>query len=173
MEMSRAQLENWLSCVIWRTVTGDGELFDYHSSERSVMFRIGHYLAMGIEAHLGPEWHVDVEYNRQGDQGTPKKAWSLRRSEKDRARSVLPDLIVHRRGLRGRESNLLVVEAKKPDCPGTDADYDRKKLQAYLDEHGYQYAVFLNLGRTPTWEWLSDDQSVLTDVKRPDPFRPA
>lgn len=101
--------------------------------ERSCAFRIGHYLCNNLiqdEALAG--YHVDMEYNKKGDQ--PKIIKDRRR--KDRRRR--PDLIVHRRSVD--DDNLLVVEFKHG--LGHDTSNDKDKLKGFTCESGeYKYKL--------------------------------
>ena len=75
----------------------DHSLIRRKCCERSIVFRLGHYLVNSIEEY---NLDVDCEYNKRGDD--PK---SLTKSKYN-----YPDLIVHKR--ETNESNLLVVEVK-------------------------------------------------------------
>jgi len=115
----------------------DRYLLAVDANERSISHKIAE--------HLQPEfvdWSVDCEYNRDGHD--PKVLSSLPRGDgpEGTGSRVFPDIIVHRRGQRGAEGNLLVVEVKKSlDATGIEAD--RFKLECYLGDLGYQYAVLL------------------------------
>jgi hypothetical protein len=55
------------------------------------------------------------------------------------ARTVFPDIIVHRRG-SGR--NYLVIEVKKSTNPDS-RETDFEKLQGYKAQLGYRFALYL------------------------------
>lgn len=55
------------------------------------------------------------------------------------ARTVFPDIVVHR---RATSDNLLVVEVKKTTSH-ISSERDIQKLQAFREQLGYQYALFL------------------------------
>jgi hypothetical protein len=100
-----------------------------------------------------PDWNVDCEYNRDGD--IPKRLLNLFQDDRvrpsdDNAATVFPDIIVHHRGQRGEQANLLVLEAKKS---GASDELDKFKLEEFMNDHQYNYchAVLLRFvtGRSP------------------------
>ncbi|MEX0781879.1 MAG: hypothetical protein WD557_04455 [Dehalococcoidia bacterium] len=137
--------------------------WDEFCARDAVLLRVGanersttHRLAMYLEPHF-PGWHVDCEYNRLD--ANPKE---LPRCPKDPvpptdldARTVYPDIIVHK---RRTQENLLVIEVKK--ATGGDEDADHCKLRHFTDPTGaYRYAWGLHLilpkkpdgTLSPTW----------------------
>ncbi|AOE85925.1 hypothetical protein [Pseudomonas sp. TCU-HL1] len=116
----------------------DRHLLEVDANERSITFRFAFYL----QAHL-PEWTVDCEYNRDGVE--PKRLEYLGLypdSEDDDAKTVYPDVIVHR---RGSLENYLVIEFKK-STSRVDPAIDLAKLQGYKDQLGYEHALFVIVG---------------------------
>ncbi len=102
---------------------------------------VSHRLAIHIQAEF-QNWDVDCEYNRHD--GRPKE---LRIPQDEPvgwddtdARTVFPDIIVHRRGPRG--PNVLVVELKKA---GSAITYDLEKLDAYKRDLNYISAALVRL----------------------------
>lgn len=115
----------------------DGQLLMNDANERS----ISHRLAIYIETHF-PSWNVDCEYNRSHDDPKRLNIPSRDTSSDDlHARTVYPDIIVHR---RNTDDNLLVVEIKKTTSIEDDG-YDLGKLRAFKSELGYEFAVFIKL----------------------------
>lgn len=110
----------------------DSLLLGRNGSEWSIAHRLAVYLEMRL-----PGWHIDCEYNRQGESSDPKK----------RATGGLsrPDIIVHRRGRPELQSNLLVIEIKK----GERASDDCRKLKEFTSkpelERGFQYQYGLSI----------------------------
>lgn len=137
-----------------RVVDNDKWVLDHGPSERVV----AHRLAVYIEQEF-PEWSTDCEYNRQGEAGDRKKvSLNIYRLPK----AVDPDIIVHVRGPQG--PNLLVIEVKPKSADDTDKEYDRQKLQAYLEKpHAYAFAVFLTFG--------AKDQAGTYEIERIAPTR--
>ncbi|WP_085866193.1 hypothetical protein, partial [Klebsiella pneumoniae] len=72
----------------------DHDLLSIDANERSITFRFAMYLQLSF-----PGWNVDCEYNRDGVE--PKRLRHLELypdSEDVEAKTVFPDVIVHRRG---------------------------------------------------------------------------
>lgn len=115
----------------------DSELLYIDANERS----ISHRLAIYIEPYF-KGWNVDCEFNRNHDD--PKRLDIQRRdvsSDDIQATTVFPDIIVHR---RGTDQNLVVIEMKKTTSIEDDS-YDLGKLEAFKNQLGYHYAVFIKL----------------------------
>lgn len=137
----------------------DNHLFEVDANERSFTARLAIYLQ---EQFVG--WDVDCEYNRMGIENTSKRLCGLTTNtsvppDDEHARTVFPDVIVHKRGTTG--PNLLVLEAKK--TTGGSSDFDKLKLQEFQSQLRYLHAVRLLLvigegGQEPryrlTWECL-------------------
>ncbi len=116
----------------------DHDLLGIDANERSITFRF----AMHLQQHL-PDWTVDCEYNRDGIE--PKRLGHLELypdSEDDEAKTVFPDVIVHRRGTR---NNHLVLEFKK-STSRIDRQIDLRKLRGYKQQLGYEHALFVEVG---------------------------
>lgn len=116
----------------------DHDLLDIDANERSITFRFAMYLQP-----LFPDWTVDCEFNRDGVE--PKRLGHLELypdSEDEQARTVFPDVIVHR---RGTEKNYLVIEFKK-STSNVDRQIDLRKLRGYKQQLGYTYALFVEVG---------------------------
>jgi predicted PhzF superfamily epimerase YddE/YHI9 len=91
---------------------------------------ISHKLAEYLQQEF-PDWHVDVEYNRDKEQ--------LKRLEGELFR---PDIIVH---IRDTNNNLLAVEVKKSNNLETlHVDKDRlKKLTSSKGKYEYKYGLLV------------------------------
>jgi hypothetical protein len=118
----------------------DGFLIRNDVNERSIT----HWLAFYLQREF-PGWHVDCEYNRNHED--PKTLCLPRRndlsSDDTHARTVFPDIIVHR---RDKDDNLLVVEVKKSTNPDLQSEeFDKRKLKAFKKELGYRFAAFIYL----------------------------
>jgi len=110
-------------CALYRH---DRELLDVDANERSITHKLAEHLQREF-----PGWHVDCEYNRRGRE--PKRL---------EAKTVFPDIIVHRRGNR---KNLLVMEVKKDS--GRDDSGDVEKLKQFTKDpkYRYEYGLLLKL----------------------------
>lgn len=118
-------------------VQRDHELFELNVNERSLTHKLAEYLQP-----LFPDWHVDCEYNRKGHDDTKSLNLPVDEIDSDdtEARTVFPDIIVHRRGI---PDNFLVIEVKKSNNPNRARDY--QKLEAFKSQLGYQHAAFVEL----------------------------
>jgi hypothetical protein len=112
--------------AIQELLSSDRELLIRDVNERTITSSLAEHLRPRF-----PQWSVDCEYNRDGD--------AIKRAG---ARSVLPDIIVHR---RGAADNLLVIEVKKSNSREPD-DLDLEKLRAFRRPPlQYQAALFLKV----------------------------
>ncbi|MGE5370716.1 MAG: hypothetical protein ACM3QZ_01895 [Solirubrobacterales bacterium] len=113
----------------------DGYLLQKDSSERSITHRLAIYLEPEFEG-----WNVDCEYNRNG--GDKKVLDALKANGNRNGRTVLPDIIIHKRGTK---QNLLVIEAKKNDPHDA---FDLEKLAYFKKQENikYKYALYINIG---------------------------
>ncbi|MFC5366287.1 hypothetical protein [Salinirubrum litoreum] len=142
--MNEKQVRQVLSNALKKVLEQDSDLLEYDVNERSITHRLAVYLE---EEEVCREWDVDVEYNRLGKNEVSKSISMehLRSKISDSvdpedldAKTVYPDIVVHKRG--ERNENLLVIEAKKS---GRSGEYDREKLTAYKEELGYEHGVFV------------------------------
>jgi hypothetical protein len=157
MTPTREWLEDQLRGAILRVYEHDRVLFGRDACERSIMFRVGRYLAPAVEECWAGRLWVDLEYNRIADDERArvrKRVHGLGRTP-DEKRSVFPDLIVHDRTGSSKDHNILVVEAKKFPASCDGEKYDLRKLVAYQCDLMYQYAVYLELDEEqPRWQWI-------------------
>lgn len=153
---TREWLEDELRRAILTACTDDKVLLGRDASERSIMFRVGRYLAPAVEERWPGRMWVDLEYNRIASQEKAKveKRVSGLHPAPDKKRSVFPDLIVHDRNGSSKDHNILVIEAKKRPADVVAEAYDRRKLDAYQRDLMYQHAVYLELGDRPQWQWI-------------------
>jgi hypothetical protein len=94
---------------------------------------------------------VDCEYNRDGHE--PKRVRGLAKRVRDaagasddwptddRAQTVYPDIVVHRRGAAG--PNLIVLEVKRRGAPQDAIERDEEKLALYQEQLHYQHAFLV------------------------------
>ena len=161
---SQAQLEAAVRAACDRLVKNEQPLFTRDINERTLTHKFAMYLQAEVDS-WGEAWDVDCEFNRSIAQPKDMKTLDLpaRLAHKlgevtpvddVHARTVFPDVIVHR---RGTVENLLVVEVKKTTASPKDIDFDWKhKLPEYAKTLKYQAAVFLLLDLekgtcTPKW----------------------
>ena len=118
----------------------DACLLHLKVNERSITHKLAEHLQ-----HQFDDLTVDCEYNRDGYD--PKRLnWGHETTRKDctHAKTVYPDIIVHKRGFDTR--NMLVIEVKKSG--GDDSSRDKKKLSAFTvpkpeGEYGYRFGLYL------------------------------
>jgi len=115
---------------------GEPEIFAVDVNERSVSAR----LAIHLQHHF-PDWHVDCEYNRLGEDIKRLPRAEETRTDETEGRTIYPDIIVHR---RGKAANLLVIEVKKDGNDDTVRDVEKLKGLTYPDG-GYAYRCGLHL----------------------------
>lgn len=118
----------------------DYSLIRRRCSERSIVFRMGLYLANSV-AECGLD--VDCEYNKNVCE--PKTLPNRRFN--------YPDIIVHRR--EQNESNFLIIEVKIPnDESNSDFENDSNKLIGFTKEAPYTYSLGLHT-------YVSEDYCIL------------
>ena len=153
-------------CALYRY---DRELLDVNANERSITHKLAEHLQREF-----PEWHVDCEYNRLG-RDTKRLQFNIGEPKPDdiEAKTVFPDIIVHRRMTR---KNLLVMEVKKASGQANTGDIKKLKGFTRVPEYQYQYGLFLKLeqnGRSelelyrngePCASWTEDLQRALKEL---------
>lgn len=120
-----------------RTFEEDGNLYllKENLNERTISHQFAIHLQRAFK-----DYNVDCEYNRAN--GRPKELIIPQENvswEDTEAKTVFPDIIVH---LRGRNTNILVVEMKKS---GRNVSFDEEKLRAYCSDHNYCEAALVKV----------------------------
>jgi hypothetical protein len=129
--MSKEEVVRRLYTAYNTLLKHDRELLELDANERSLTHKLAEHLQVEFL-----DWNVDCEYNRVG--ALPKRLIGIRKNvstEDTNARTVFPDIIIHRRNTK---TNLVVIEAKKSST--ADGSADEEKLKAYIAEHHYQFA---------------------------------
>jgi len=145
--MNKEEVCALLELSISRLLKNDEHLIINDVNERSIT----HHLAVYISGEFAG-WDVDCEYNRNGEDikllvDDHKFANYLEQfqdhveADDANARTLYPDIIVHR---RGTHDNLVVIELKKSTNPRK-KDADIAKLQALKHQLGYEFALFIRL----------------------------
>jgi hypothetical protein len=145
--------------------------------ERTLTHRLAIYIELVLMrssrvASDGRPWSVDCEYNRDGPDDpkelmvlATKLAVGLTVEELircDDARTVFPDIIVHRRGKDG--PNLLVIEVKRRGAALDDVNLDKAKLHRYANSPlNYRHAFLVTIGDTRPECEVSDGPFVPND----------
>ena len=136
--LSRYSPGDAVAWALSELLVNDADLLGIDANERSITFRFAMYLQSCF-----PDWAVDCEYNRDGTE--PKKLGHLGLypdSEDDDAKTVFPDVVVHR---RGTQQNYVVLEFKK-STSHVDRQIDLRKLRGYKQQLGYEHALFVEVG---------------------------
>lgn len=137
-----SEVETKVRNAIEHLVYRDRFLLENDVNERS----ISHKLAAYLQIEFGDEWDVDCEYNRNHD--ITKRLIIPPNDDKVKiddttARTVFPDIIVHR---RNSDDNLLVIEVKKGKSDLERRDFDLRKLRAFQGKnYHYLYALYLQI----------------------------
>ncbi len=123
----------------------DHFLIEKNVNERSTTHKLAEYLQLEFS-----EYYVDCEYNKMiKDSGFITKKLGLVseniESDDTKAKTVYPDIIIHER--KDSEDNLLIIEAKKEiNANGEDANFDMRKIKAYIKQIGYKNGLFIKIG---------------------------
>ena len=128
--MGKTRVESELMAALQKLEEKDHCLLAWDAHERSIVHRLACYLEGRFHGYS-----VDVEYNRQGDRNDPKR---VERPPRRR----FPDIVAHQRGTD--KNNLLAIECKK-SSNRTSRDPDRKTLRDMKCDHGYKFAVLIEI----------------------------
>lgn len=120
-------IENALA-ILYRT---EKELINDKTHEQAISARLMHHLQ-----HLLPEWNVDVEFNRQGENRDPKI--------NENGTNRKPDIIIHKRGPNGPNLAVILV---KCEWNSESRENDQKIAQSLKAKHDYQTAFVLEIKR--------------------------
>ncbi|CCD85011.1 conserved hypothetical protein [Bradyrhizobium sp. ORS 285] len=126
-------------------------LQEFYARERYILDRdlgeraLTHRLSVHLERNfLG--WDVDCDYNRLDDRTMLLPRGSIVSTDDDLAKSIYPDIVVHKRAV---PDNLLAIEVRKASNHQPLA-HDRHKLMALTDPHlwfAYWIGVLVILDR--------------------------
>ena len=121
MSFTKDDIEGIVKSSLQKLRRLDKHLLDININERSITHKLAEYLK-----EYFPEFNVDCEYNRFKDIVKTIKLPNERINWNDtEAKTVFPDIIIHKRGIE--EDNLLVIEVKKSSNVNS-GDFDRIKL---------------------------------------------
>lgn len=94
-------------------------------SERSLCARLAYYLQLGLTKYDLQDYYVDTEYNRKQD-GRVKTLLN----EEMIVVTITCDLIIHSRGQKLKDDNLIALEMKKSSRPQSEKVSDQNRLRA-------------------------------------------
>ena len=137
-EFNAEEIDEKVNTAIEYLFERDAHLLRADANERSISHRLALYLQDGFQG-----WDVDCEYNRKGHSKIKRLDLPIESTKSDDrdARTVFPDIIVHH---RATDDNLLVIEIKKTTSQAPNKT-DFQKLNAFKQQLGYRYALFLKL----------------------------
>jgi len=153
-KMDWTTTKNCVCSAVRTLISKDEGLLAIGANERSLTHRLAIYLEREIQSSqkTHEDWIVDCEYNRLLDRVKTLNLPIPKTNGADLdAKTVYPDIIVHRRLENLPDSNLLVIEAKK----GTPSTLDKEKLEAFVslkDVYKYQHGLFLGFNRSSLFE---------------------
>ena len=106
----------------------DHFLITNSTNERSITHKFAEYLQ-----RLFPEWHVDCEYNRRGENHS--------KDLPDQETSY-PDIIIHKRNTM---DNLLIIEAKSIHSQNHSDEADKRKISSFIEDvrYAYRYGLWI------------------------------
>jgi hypothetical protein len=148
--MIHSELKKHIKRAIDMLYARDSDLFSQNASEWS----IAHRLAVYVECEL-PEWNVDCEYNRQGQNEAPKPG--------HKEGNIRPDIIIHHRHFTELDHNLISIELKK-----VESDHDLERVCEYTKkpvgkrEYQYQFALALTVASVPKMRWFKAGKEMTT-----------
>ena len=133
--------------VLQKLYRNDAILFERNNRkglcERALVFRFWLYLPRAF-----PDYFVDCDFNshsRDGRTFSGKPIPNRDGTTTDR----FVDIIVHKRGLSGLDSDFICFEIKKWNNTNTKAaEKDQNNLRILTSEYGYKYGFYLILGRS-------------------------
>jgi len=117
-------------------------LLDNDLGERTLTHRLAVHLAKPFEG-----WDIDCNYDRLGERTLRLPKGSIVSTDDRLAKSIFPDIVVHRRTV---PENLLAIEVRKA-TNHQPPEHDQHKLRALTDPHlwfAYRIGVFLVLGKS-------------------------
>lgn len=137
-------------------IKNDNFLLTNDVNERSISHRLAVYLEGEFRC-----WDVDCEYNRNHDVSKRLSFESENIEPNDtHAATVFPDIIIHK---RNSTKNLIVIEMKKTTS-GRGEAYDLKKLRAFKDQLGYEFAIFVKIRTNGATESNGGEESHISGL---------
>lgn len=127
--MTPGEVKNNLEIALGILYRTERDLFARHLHEQTIVARLMMHLQ-----HLLPEWHVDVEFNRQGDDNNNAK-------EDAEGHDRKPDIIIHRRGPNG--PNIAIITAKVEWNRRDNREEAKRICRSIQQRQGYTNAFFV------------------------------
>jgi hypothetical protein len=125
------KIEQIIKQAISELYLKDKALIDDEVHEQAISAKLMCYLQ-----NMMPEWNVDVEFNRQGDNRDPKTdTGGVNRK---------PDIIIHKRGPEGPNRAVILVKCEWNSASRED---DARIVRSLKQKHNYQSAFLLEIKR--------------------------
>lgn len=115
-------VKNKVSLALHYLYKNDHFLITNNTNERSITHKFAEYLQ-----RLFPEWHVDCEYNRRGEN---------HQKDLPEQETSYPDIIIHKRNTL---NNLLIIEAKSIHSQNHNDETDKRKIHSFIEDDRYAY----------------------------------
>ncbi len=128
--MNKQEIEKYINSACRTLYKKEPSLVRNRAHERTLAGVIFCYLR---NLFHGKGWDVDIEYNREEDEGDPKC---------DVNGKMIPDIVIHKRGLEG--PNLVAIEIKGY-WNKTPRKKDKDKLLRMRKKYGYKYLYRIEL----------------------------
>ena len=139
-DIAKDKIQSLIESALKELYTKDIPLIESDAHEIAIVVQFFSYFKEKIKSNY-PEYDVDMEYNKKGDD--PKKCYN---SSENEVYGIRPDLIVHKR--KHNCNNLLYLEFKKVSNKDTlPHDYEKlievtlpiNKFPEKYKEYGYDY----------------------------------
>lgn len=138
-QSTQQNIQQWLTSSIHKVFLDQPELWNWKLGERARVVEI----CFDLRGRVPEPWNVDAEWNREGQEGSPKKLPNVPGQD-----FGTPDLIIHRRGELGPQNNLLVAEFKN-EYNARDEEKDLAKIVDWMDRYDYRFGAVVALTRSP------------------------
>lgn len=138
----QAKVMTWVSAAVHEVRAQQPELWSGNLGERARVAEI--FVVLRDTDPFEGYWRIDFEWNKEGTQGDSKV------QEENNGGIGTPDLIVHHRGKKGRDHNLLVAEFKNVSRLGKTNLTDLNKVKYWMKRFEYRFGAVIALGPGPT-----------------------
>lgn len=129
--MNFKEIKNTIEQALKILYRAERELISDESHEQTISARLMLHLQ-----HLFPDWNIDVEFNRQGENRDPKTDMAGNKRK--------PDIIIHKRGPKGPNIAVILVKCEWNNEP---RENDEKVVRSIKIKHRYQHAFILEINK--------------------------
>ena len=132
--MVNSKFYNYICCALHRVYAEDILLIENNVHERTIVARFMVYFQEIISKTQYRDYHVDCEYNREGED--PKRYNESK---------VYVDFILHK---RGTTDNKLIIEFKKEGASNDKIDNDKARVADFTHDKEYEEGFVIILYKT-------------------------